>query len=62
MDRFAAVGAEEIEKILVDKDSENTKMSTKAVVDVFRKYLQYKEKSHKFLLASPPIIFKAVLC
>ena len=40
--RFASSTQQEIEKLLEDKDSENTKRSTKAVKELFYEYLKEK--------------------
>ena len=40
MARFASVSAEQIDKIIEDKDSENTKKSTKLAKHVFFEYLR----------------------
>ena len=37
--RFAVIEATEIQKLLEDKDSSNTKKATKVVVELFNKYL-----------------------
>ena len=41
--RFVSVSAEQIEQILEDKDSENTKKSTKVWKHVFLEYLSEKK-------------------
>ena len=40
--RFASSTQQEIEKLLEDKDSENTKRSTKVVKELFYEYLKEK--------------------
>ena len=40
--RFASSTQQEIQKLLEDKDSENTKRSTKAVKELFYEYLKEK--------------------
>ena len=40
--RFASSTQQEIEKLLVDKDSENTKISTKVAKELFYEYLKEK--------------------
>ena len=39
MARFATVSKNELEKLLADKDAENTKKATKLAVNIFTTYL-----------------------
>jgi len=42
--RFATSTEEEIEKLLIDKDAENTKSSTKVAKELFHEYLRGKNQ------------------
>ena len=43
MARFATVSKHELEKLLADKDAENTKKATKLAVNIFTTYLREKK-------------------
>ena len=47
--RFASLNAGEIDELVVNKDSSNTKKATKVAVELFRKYLAKKNKQEDFL-------------
>lgn len=55
--RFASVSAEQIEKIIEDKDSENTKKSTKVAKQVFFEYLSEKKLAEP---TEPPELAKCL--
>ena len=67
--RFAVVEATEIQKLLEDKDSSNTKKATKVAVELFNKYLAKRngpDGKPQDILAMPEselnLRLKAILC
>ena len=55
--RFATFSTQEIEKIVENKDSENTKKSTKLAREVFKEYLNEKSLSEP---KEPPELAKCL--
>ena len=51
-DRFASLNCDDLDKILTEKDSKNTKRSTDVAVKIFKTYLREKELPENFEEAS----------